>query len=470
MSEILRKKILVVEDEPIMRLALKDALVEEGCEVDTAEDGHEGIELFRSKRHDIVLTDLVMPGLHGLELIERIMELDPATDVFAFTAYGNVDTAVKAMKLGALDFLTKPFMISDLVERIRRAQLRHESPVEMRARLEEVDDRYRFDRLLGKSPKMQEVYDLIEIVATSDANILVQGESGTGKELVAAAIHFNSPRRDFPFVKVSCASLTETLLESELFGYEKGAFTGALGRKIGRFEQADGGTLFLDEIGDLSETVQIKLLRILQERAFERVGGTETIRVDVRIVSATLHDIEGLVERGRFREDLFYRINTVAVKLPTLAERGGADIRLLADHFCKLHGQRIGKEVDGFTDSAYEQLERYSWPGNVRELKNSVERAVLLSQGRLIDVNDLPESLRRLEPHSEPEAIRERLLSPPSTLELELRKTEEKHIRRVLDYTSFNRTKAAKLLGISRKTLWGKMRQFDIRERDQHGK
>ncbi len=460
MSNGLCRKILIVEDEPTLRLALRDALEAEGCNVQVAEDGNTGLELFRQRYHDIVLTDMVMPGLSGIELLEKIKEARPETHVFAFTAFGNVDTAVKAMKLGAVDFIAKPFRIAELVERIRgiveRDQIISESKEEER---QELDERYRFGQIIGRSPQMQEIYDLIETVATSDANILITGESGTGKEIAASAVHYNSPRREQPFIKVSCASLSETLLESELFGHEKGSFTGAHYRKIGRFEQAHKGTLFLDEIGDLSETVQVKLLRVLQEREFERVGGTETIHVDVRIVCATLHDIENLVESGNFREDLYYRINTVQIKLPSLSERKG-DIVLLADHFRELHSKRINKHVEGFESRVYAAFENYSWPGNVRELKNAVERAVLLTTDKTITLDELPAGLRAFA--KKEEDSREKESDELLPLDQVMQKTEARHIRMILKHTGFNRTRAAQILKISRKTLWEKMRYYNI--------
>lgn len=462
MQEALCNKILVVEDEPTLRLALQDALQAEGCLVHTAEDGNTGLELFRTHSHDIVLTDMVMPGLSGLEVIEKILEIRPDVSVFAFTAYGSVDTAVQAMKLGAVDFITKPFRISELVDRIRRVAERRLSGKEENEGGNSLDERYRFGQLLGHSASMLEIYELIESVAGSDANILISGDSGTGKELAAAAVHFNSHRREHPFIKVSCASLSETLLESELFGHEKGAFTGALHRKTGRFEQAHRGTLFLDEIGDISETVQVKLLRVLQEREFERVGGNDTIHVDVRIVCASLHDLQQRVERGTFREDLYYRINTVQVRMPSLAERQD-DIRLLADHFRELHCNRLRKEVSGFREEAYRALEVYSWPGNVRELKNVVERAVLLTRSDRIEVEDLPVSIRPSSGKVIAGPDRKIDDTPASFLLDEVvHSAEEKHLRKVLQYTGFNRTKAAELLGISRKTLWEKMKSYGI--------
>jgi len=450
-------KILVVEDEPTLRLALQDALESEKYSVDAVEDGNSGLEKFKIGQHTIVLTDLIMPGLDGLQLIEKINNLNPNTVIFAFTAHGNVDTAVKAMKLGAADFITKPFNVNELVERIK-------FEVNQLSNNDDNDERDRFGQIVGRSKVMLELYDLIETIAPSDANVLVQGESGTGKELVAEAMHFNSPRRDKPFIKVSCASLTETLLESELFGHEKGAFTGALNRKIGRFEQAHGGTLFLDEIGDVSETVQVKLLRVLQEREFERVGGTETINVDVRIVSATLHDINDLVQRGRFREDLFYRINTVTIHLPNLTDRT-EDIELLADHFREIHSNRLGKEVSGFTEESINHIRHYNWPGNARELKNAVERAVLMARDEEISLNDLPETIKNLQVaplHTLPDKAKLKPCERPTPLEDALKCAEENHLRLVLEYTTFNRTKASEILGISRKTLWEKMRQYKI--------
>jgi DNA-binding NtrC family response regulator len=462
MKKPLNKTVLIVEDEPTLRLALHDAFESEGCEVDAVEDGNSGLEMFRKFKHDIVLTDIVMPGIDGLQLIEKIMEMERSTLIYAFTAHGNVDNAVKAMKFGIEDFISKPFRVADLVQKIRVVEnLEHGEE-------EDLDNgpRESFDQIVGKSEPMQIIYNQIDAFADSDTNILISGESGTGKELVAAAIHYNSSRRDQPFIKVSCASLTETLLESELFGHEKGSFTGALNRKIGRFEQADGGTLFLDEIGDISETVQIKLLRVLQEREFERVGGTETINVDVRIVSATLHNLNDLVAIGRFREDLFYRINTATIELPSLANKI-EDVRLLADHFCKIHASRLNKKCSGFTDQTLYMLEQYPWPGNVRELKNVVERAVLLSDDKPIETKSLPDSLRSIVKTKENAGTRieEENNIDLTPLDEALKKSEKRHIKLALNRTGNNKTKAADILKISRKTLWEKIKLHKIEEK-----
>ncbi|MFC2170813.1 sigma-54-dependent transcriptional regulator [Calditrichota bacterium] len=464
MSNNLCKKILIVEDEPILRQALQDALLEEGCEVNSADNGNEGIELFRKYQHEVVLTDMVMPGIGGMQLIEEIMNYKPSTAVFAFTAFGSVDIAVKAMKLGAIDFIPKPFRISELVEKIRReTENRTIDPESFPPKVSKSKN-CRIDGFIGNSPQMHKIYDLILTFAPSDANILLRGESGTGKELAASAIHYNSKRSDHPFIKVGCATLTETLLESELFGHEKGAFTGAMQRKIGRFELAHRGTILLDEIGDISETVQMKLLRVLQEREFERVGGTETLKVDVRIVSASLHDLHRLVEIGKFREDLFYRINTITIDLPSLSSREG-DLKVLAEHFCNLHAERTGKPVIGIQKDALKLFESYAWPGNVRELKNVVERAVLITQGHLITANDLPDYMQSPSARYANNNVvsnRNNNQNDIQPLSSVVKESERKHILLVLELTSNNRTKAARILAISRKTLWEKMRQYSI--------
>ena len=384
-----RGRILVADDEASTRSGLSTLLMQEGFDVVVAEDGYQALAQIEETGPDVLLTDLRMPGLDGIALLRKARELYPDLIVVLMTAFAGVDTAVRAMREGAEDYLTKPLQIDELLLVISRAlerrTLRRET-VELRARLKE---RLRFDNIVGTSPAMQAVFNVIEQVAPSRASVLITGESGTGKELVAQALHEHSPRARAPFVKLHCAALAETILESELFGHEKGAFTGSLGRREGRFKQADGGTLFLDEIGDISASVQVKLLRFLQERTFERVGGNETLKVDVRVIAATNRDLASEVTAGHFREDLFYRLNVVNVEMPPLRARP-SDVLALAAHFLGRFAKENGKSVDGFDDGAIERITTYRWPGNVRELENVVERAVVLSGGPMITAKDLP--------------------------------------------------------------------------------
>lgn len=451
-------RLLIVEDEPLLRITMADALRKEGWTVDVAEDGVKGAALFEQHTQEVVLTDLVMPGMGGMDLLKRIKALQPDTTVVIITAHGSVDRAVEAMREGASDFIAKPFSMAQLLVRLSNVcsvrQLR-----EQNVRLQEqLEQRHSFGNIIGKSKAMQEVFELIRLVADSDASVLVQGESGTGKEMVASAIHFNSNRRAKPYVRVSCASLPETLIESELFGYEKGAFTGASERRIGRFEAASGGTLFLDEIGELPLSFQVKLLRVLQERQIERLGSNRPVDVDVRIVSASLRPLEDEIGAGTFREDLFFRVNTVTVNLPPLRDRR-EDIALLAHSFLKEMAEERGRIVEGFSDEVLEMFESYSWPGNVRELRNVVERAVLFCRGTQVTVDELPASLQN---GSQDDRLPSGSDQQVRTLQEAVERAETAAIRVALAATRGRRAEAAKLLGVSRKTLWEKMKHHSI--------
>jgi DNA-binding NtrC family response regulator len=450
------RRLLIVEDEPILRITMGDALRKEGWVVDVAEDGSKGLQLFERHLHDLVLSDLLMPGMDGIELLRRIKAIDSETTVVIITAHGTVDTAVEAMRQGAADFITKPFSMMQLILRLNAVcsfQLLKEQNIRLQ---EQLEQRYSFGNIIGKSKRMREVFELIKVVADSDASVLVQGESGTGKELVASAIHYNSPRRTRPYIRVSCASLPESLIESELFGYEKGAFTGASERRVGRFEAAGGGTLFLDEIGELPATFQVKLLRVLQERQIERLGSNRAIDVDVRIVSASLRPLEEDIKAGRFREDLYFRVNTVTINLPPLRERR-EDIPILAQAFLDELAHERGKSMVGFTDEVLEVLDAYSWPGNVRELRNVVERAVLFCTGPRVTLDELPGTLRGREDEAASAGPRHLL-----TLHDAVEEAEIEAIRHALAATRGRRTAAADILGVSRKTLWEKVKQYDI--------
>ncbi|MEW5723054.1 MAG: sigma-54 dependent transcriptional regulator, partial [Thermodesulfobacteriota bacterium] len=387
-------KLLVVDDEPAHRLMLKAHLEQAGFQVIEAASGEETLDLLlgpeRDRPPDLMLLDLRMPGLDGLEVLERLRKAGLSVPVIIMTAYSSIDSALKAGRLGIKHYLTKPLDTDELLLKIQQV-LHLKGAEEIKARrVEDLTRKFDFSELLGRSQVMLELKEMLALVAPSEATVLITGESGTGKELVAKAIRKNSPRRDQPFVAVNCAALAETLLESELFGHEKGAFTGAHQRKAGRFELADGGTLFLDEVGEIPLTTQAKLLRVLEEQSFERVGGTKTLKVDVRVLAATNRDLEEEISAGRFREDLYYRLNVVEVKVPSLRERGAEDIRELAAFLLKRSAEKNKREIKGFTQRAVKALAACPWPGNVRELVNAVERAVILARGEAVDLEDLP--------------------------------------------------------------------------------
>ena len=450
-------RLLVVEDEPLLRITMADALRKEGWTVDVAEDGVKAVSLFEQHLHDLVLTDLVMPRMGGLELLKRIKVSQPETTVVIITAHGTVDRAVEAMREGAADFIAKPFSMAQLLVRLSNVcsvRMLREQNVRLQQQLEQ---KHSFSHIIGKSKPMQEVFDLIRLVADSDASVLVCGESGTGKEMVASAIHYNSSRRAKPYIRVSCASLPESLIESELFGFERGAFTGASERRVGRFEAASGGTLFLDEIGELPLSFQIKLLRVLQERQIERLGSNRAIDVDVRIVSASLRPLEEEIRVARFREDLLFRVNTVTINLPPLRDRR-EDIPLLANAFLQDFAESRLEPLEGFEDEVLELFESYAWPGNVRELRNVVERAVLFCRGNRIGLDDVPASVRG-DGGGGGAAARGEVMPLADAVD----RAEVEAIRAALRATSGRRADAANLLGISRKTLWEKIKHHAIK-------
>jgi DNA-binding NtrC family response regulator len=439
--------ILVVDDEANARTALAELLREEGYTVETAADGFKALGKIEEATPDLVLTDLKMPGMGGVELLEKLKALDEETVVVVMTAFGAVDTAVDAMKKGAANYLTKPLNMTELLlvleRELERRRLRQETGT-LRARLAE---RYSFENIIGNAPAMQEIFKTVAQVAGSRASILIAGESGTGKELIAAAIHQRSPRCKGPFVKLHCAALAETLLESELFGHERGSFTGAAGRREGRFQQAHGGTLFLDEIGEISPSIQVKLLRFLQEHEFERVGGNETVRVDVRVIAATNRDLKAEVAAGRFREDLYYRLNVITLRMPALRERP-TDVPLLATHFLRKYSAENERQLEGFTDEALARLSGYAWPGNVRELENVIERAVVLSTGNRVGVAELPAYLAPVEVGG--------IRIPGSTLD----EIEHYAITRTLEATGGATSKAAEMLGVSVRKIQYKLQEY----------
>ena len=457
-----RARVVVIDDEVNAAAALETLLREDGYDVYRAHDARSGLALLERMEADVVLTDLRMPGMDGLELLGRIKEIRPETMVILMTAFGTVKTAVKAMKMGAEDYLGKPIDVEELEVILQRALERKRLLEEARILRERVHQKYRFENLVGESPEMLSLFKTVQQVAPSSASVLLLGESGTGKELIAQALHQNSPRRDRPFIKVACAALPETLLESELFGHEKGSFTGAMYTRAGRFEMADGGTLFLDEIGDVTPTVQVKLLRFLEEREFERVGGNRTFKVDVRIVAATHRDLRTRLEEGTFREDLYYRLNVIELRIPPLRERTG-DIPLLAHHFLRKYAELNGKAVREFDDEVLALLLRHPWPGNVRELENALERAVVLANEPTLAPAHFP-TLRRAaaaaRPASAPEKASLGVAIPGSTLE----EIEKEAILRTLEAVGGSTSRAAALLQISARKI-----QYKLKEYQQQG-
>ncbi|NTX13744.1 sigma-54-dependent Fis family transcriptional regulator [Myxococcus sp. CA056] len=460
-------KVLVIDDEANLRKVLAAMLRRDGFDVTVAENGEQGLAEFHKNGADIVVTDLVMPKVGGMEVLSTIRSANPDVPVIIITAHGTVDSAVDAIKAGAFDYITKPFDQTELSAVVAKAAKTNES-----ARRSVRPDLKARAAIIGESPQMQDVYKVIDKVADTPSTVLITGESGTGKELIATALHGASSRRDKPFIKINCAAIPATLLESELFGYERGAFTGAVTSKPGRFELADGGTLFLDEIGEIPVEMQVKLLRALQEGEFERVGGIKTTRVDVRLVAATNRDLQAEIEAGRFRKDLYYRLAVVPLTLPPLRERR-SDILMLARHFVDKYNRRLNKKIEGITDDALALLQGYAWPGNIRELENLIERALLFADGPLITAKDLPEPVRQ------GAGVQASPAPPPSapTLEVPTGEVGLKDIVRMkaaelerdlivkkLDETGGNVTRAARLLQISRKSLQTKMKEFGLRD------
>ncbi|MCU0686970.1 MAG: sigma-54 dependent transcriptional regulator [Polyangiaceae bacterium] len=454
-QEATRGEVLLVDDERNALRALKALLEGEGFHVRTAENGRAALEELGEAAPDVLVTDLKMPEVDGLELLRRAKAADEDLPVIVVTAFGEVDTAIEAMRAGALHYLQKPVRVEELVVLIEQALAHRGARHEVKALRGRLDEKLRPANMVGESPAMQAVWKVVTQVAPTRASVLITGESGTGKELVAQALHEQSPRRKAPFVKLHCAALAESLLESELFGHEKGSFTGASGRREGRFRQADGGTLFLDEIGEIPPMIQVKLLRFLQERSFERVGSNETVKVDVRLIAATNRDLNEEVQKGRFREDLFYRLNVVAIEMPPLRLRGG-DAMALAEHFLRRYARENDKPVDGFTPEAQVRIAEYAWPGNVRELENAIERAVVLSETARIDADDLPSVLAS----SRPGAVR----IPGSTMA----EIERHAILSTLEATGGSTTRAARVLGLSVRTIQYRLREYGMRDAGGH--
>ena len=447
----MQSTILIVDDEKNIRDGLAEAFALEGYATLTAQDGQEAQNILDDHYVDLVVTDLKMPKVSGMELLQFIKRRWQNIPVIIITAHGDISEAVAAMQYGALEFITKPLDLDHLLKLTKNALEIRELSIKNQELREEVLAQQRISSIIGKSPAMRKIFDLVRKVAPTKASVLITGESGVGKELIADAIHNLSPRRDKPLIKVHCAALAESLLESELFGHEKGAFTGAQTRKRGRFEMADTGSLFLDEIGEINQNVQIKILRVLQERKFERVGGESTLEVDVRFIAATNKDLKLEIEEGRFREDLYYRLNVVNIHVPPLRERR-EDIPLLAVTFLHEFSQENAKEIEGFETRAKQALFAYDWPGNVRELRNCIESAVVMASGRFIVMEDLPPGPRSTQEKKE--------IHIPALSSLQ--EAEKILIAETLAMLGWNKTKTAEVLKIGRKTLYQKIDEYGI--------
>jgi len=448
-----RFHILVVDDEPVQREMIGGFLKKQGFEVIAADSAARALELFRQDAFDLVLTDQKMANMSGLELLQAVHSINPETPVILITAFGTIEAAVVALKQGAIDYLTKPLNLEELLHRIRQVSDRYRIINENRELREALQERHRIEGIIGESWQMLEVLSLVRRVAPTEATVLIRGESGTGKELIAKAIHFASPRSRGPLVKVNCAALPEALLESELFGHEKGAFTGAIGSRQGRFELANGGTIFLDEIGDLPLHLQAKLLRVLQEREYERVGSSRSVKVNVRILTASHRPLEALIKAGQLREDLYYRLNVVTIIIPPLRERR-ADITFLIDHFLRRFAEKNHKSIQGLTREARDILLRYDYPGNVRELENIIERAVVLTRDDVIGSGDLPLTVQELDVEDDRE----------TSLTVAVERLERRMIREALARSDGVQTRAAELLGMSERALRYKLIKYGFRE------
>lgn len=443
-----KPRILVVDDEKPMRESLKDWLREDGYEVGLAAGGMDAIDMAMKNGWEVILLDLKMPGMDGLETLRKLKEVRPDAEILMMTAYATVDTAVQAMKEGAFDYLVKPFDPEEVQIQIQKIVSHKELLLENILLRKKLEEKYQYDEIIGKSDAMQALFELIARVAPTDSTVLITGESGTGKELIARAIHANSQRCYMPFIAVSCGALPESLLESELFGFEKGAFTGAENMRKGRFEMAHQGTLFLDEIGDISLKTQIDLLRVLQQKEFTRLGGEVSISADVRILSATHRDLQKAISENRFREDLFYRLNVISIHVPPLRERQ-EDIPLLAKAFIRKYGTGMGKEGAPITPPALRLLMEYDWPGNVRELENVIERALVIGRGKEIAAEDLPFTSHDRRYKEFPKS---------------LRMMEKLHIERILREDNWNISRAARDLDIDRQTLYNKIEKYGIKK------
>ena len=467
MNNTAKQTVLIVDDQESIRLALSRMLSKEGYEVLLAEEGEKALDILREKKVNVMLSDLKMPKMDGMQLLKASKLVKPEVEVILITAHGTIEKAVGAMKDGAYDFITKPFKKIVINNMIKKAMEKQALVVENKYLHEQLahseHDRHSDIIVIGKSDVMRDVIKLAEQVASSQASVLIQGENGTGKESIAALIHNIGQRKDKPFIKVSCAALPDALLESELFGYEKGAFTGAVSQKEGRFELANEGTLFLDEIGEITPSIQVKLLRVLQEGEFERLGGTKVLRSNVRIISATNVNLENAIKQKRFREDLYYRINVITMTMPPLRERR-EDIPLLVSHFLEIYQEKNNKVIDGISEDVLDILTNYQWPGNVREIKNVIERAVVLTQDRIITQKDLPENISR-EKIEDRKLIKDRKLIIP--FGMPLREIEKKVILETLRRSKGDKEVTANLLGITPRTIYRKMNSLEEEEKQE---
>ena len=449
--------ILIVDDEKNYLIILEALLAPEGYEIITVDNALNALRFVKEMDLDLVITDMKIPKMDGIELLDEVKKIDPDLPVIIMTAYGTIELAVEAMKKRAYDYITKPFMNEELKLTVKKALELYELKKENRRLSEALSDRYKYGNIIGKSEQMTKIFDMIGKVAQSRASVMITGPSGTGKELIAKAIHYNSPRKNMPFISINCGALTETLLESELFGHERGAFTGAVTMKKGRFELADGGTLFLDEVGEMTPSLQVKLLRVLQEMEFERVGGTKTIKVDVRIVAASNRKLRDDVAKGTFREDLFYRLNVVQIEVPPLEDRI-EDIPLLVAHFIKKFQQSKKREIE-LSPEVWKILYTHSWPGNIRELENIIESAMVMSSDETITLDDLPDYIVK---KGEEKIDLDKIVPRNLPLTEALQQIEGQLIQRALQSSNNVQSKAAEILGISRRVMHYKMRKYGM--------
>ena len=452
-------RILVIDDDPLILEVITKILKANSYEVIAAPNGKSGIKQLESNFFDLVLTDLVMPDVDGLEVLNHVVTKSPKTNCIILTGYGTIESSVDSIKKGAFDYITKPITSGELLVVIEKA-LKFRNLEDENIRLKrELQKKYRYDNLIGTSTAIEKIYELIEKVTDTDSTVLISGASGTGKELIARAIHYNSNRSDKPLVVINCGAIPEELLESELFGHEKGAFTGAYKTRIGRFEMANGGTIFLDEVGEMSPALQVKLLRVLQEQKFERVGGTKTIHVDVRIIAATNKNLTVAINKGRFREDLYYRLNVIPIKVPSLKQRK-SDIPLLIDFFTKKFQKGKIKKITGFTPEAMDCVLEHDWPGNVRELENMIKRLIILCDNQVVTVDDLPEHIQRNSRSIQ--QFEEDILEEGLTLDEAVKDYEKRLILEALEKSNWVKTKAAKILNINRTTLVEKIKKQNL--------
>ncbi|MFN0152696.1 MAG: sigma-54-dependent transcriptional regulator [bacterium] len=468
-------RILLVDDDKTFRIGIGTLLTEEGFLVSGVESPYAALDRLRAEPFDLVLSDLKMEGMDGIDLLSRVKEIDAELPVLMVTGYASIDTAIEAIRRGAFDYLTKPCNNKELILRVRRGIETRRQAELIRNLREEVEERYSFSNIIGRNRRMREIFKLILQIAETDVTVLIRGETGTGKELVARAIHYASPRKEKPFVPVNCSALTETLLESELFGHERGSFTGAIRQKLGRFEMANGGTLFLDEIGEVPREVQTKLLRVLQEREFERVGGNETIKADIRLIAATNKNLEHAISTGKFREDLFYRLNVIPIFLPPLRDRLD-DVPLLANHFVNKCAERLNRKPPELSPAALQDLMTYDWPGNIRELENLLERAVVLDPGEQVTRVDIPSSAggagRRAGVTAQggaPSAADSTIdisLPLPVLAKRALETIEREYMKRILIKYKGSIQRSADHASINRRSFFAKMRAYGLRKED----